>query len=237
MKKIVIGFLFLFLVGCAPTLTITKDGVITAKGYHSIIQKDKAVSFIAKPWWSISFTKDLAGLADKLITGMTTVVAPAKPPEKPPEQPPAVPVIPPDKPPVVPPTPPPPVTQTAVLFDLGPGPNPGKTWMLMQEAGFPCRENVCLYALGQVARGYPIPGQSEELVAIDAYYAQIKTWYEGKVNAGRAQLTANPSLAMTICANDSRDRFGFRLCPPTLDLFTDFGGRVSLGTIAPESEY
>lgn len=164
--------------------------------------------------------------------GESTINVPEKPPDPPPV------VIPPPvtPPPVIPPpVVPPPITSNLALFDLGPCET--CTWREMQKAGFPCREGVCLYALGQVARGYPIPVQSEELAAIDQHYDRIRVWYEGKVSEGKARLVADPGLSLTICTNDAVDRFGCRLCPPTLELFQSFGDRVTLGDITPESSY
>ncbi len=229
--KIFIGLLLVvfLMAGCGPSLIIRPDKTIEVKGYHSVIQKDNSVSFIAKPWWSFNFTDSIVKIFESLTKNIVPVINPAPNPVNPPVTP--TPVDPPA--PAPPPTPvtPPPTIFSLALFDLS------TAWKDMQQAGFPCREGVCLYALGQVARGYPIPGQSEELILIDTYYGQIKTWYEGKVNGGRAQLTANPSLTLTVCTNDAKDRFGFRLCPPTLDLFQDFGGRAVLGIITPESSY
>ncbi len=233
MRKVLFAILGLFLlVSCSPTLTIKPDGTLTATNYAVVHGND---SYVPKPLISMGFADSIVKLAEGLggkilSTGQTVAIPPEKPPEKSPVIVPPVVTLPPS------PAVPIPTTSNLALFDLGPGPDPG-AWMLMQQAGFPCRENVCLYALGQVARGYPIPGQSEELAAIDAYYQQIQTWYGNKVNEGRAKLTANPSLTLIICTNDAKDRFGFRLCPPTLELFADFGGRVTLGTITPESEY
>lgn len=233
MKRLLSLLSLLILVACAPQLTINKDGSVTAKGYHSVIHRaNGATSYIAKPWWSFGFTDSVAkiidGLSKAIASTTTTVVQTQVPTTTTTPTPVPVPV------PTPTPTPIPPVVST-VLFDLGPCET--CTWREMQKAGFPCREGVCLYALGQVARGWPIPGQSEELITIDKYYGQIQSWYESRVNGARISLANNKALTITIIANDAVDRFGFRLGPPTYDLFKDFGGRVTLGTIVPESAY
>jgi hypothetical protein len=126
---------------------------------------------------------------------------------------------------------PPPSTTSMVLFDLA------ETWKDMQKAGFPGREGVLLYALGQVAMGYPIPIQSEELDLIDDYYPQILEWYYTKVNETKTQLDQRPDLTMEVIANDQENRFGFRLGPPTLELFAAYGSKVTMGYIFPEEQY
>ncbi len=62
--------------------------------------------------------------------------------------------------------------ESLVLLDLP------QTAVKMFQAGFPGREGVLLYALGQVANGWPIPGQSEELITIASFYDHIVVWYE-----------------------------------------------------------
>jgi len=137
----------------------------------------------------------------------------------------------PGPPPTPPPIPPPPVSTSITLFDLG------DVWKVMQKEGFPGREGVLLYALGQVARGYKIPIQSEELELIDSYYSRIKTWYDTQVNEAKGKLEKDQGLPLVVIDNDAKDRFGFRLGPPTYELLQGFGDRVTLGIIFPEDQY
>lgn len=239
MKKIYLFFILaMFLAGCSPTLTIKPDGTLTATNYAVVHGQN---SYVPKPLISMGFADSIVklaeGLGGKVISAGQAVVIPPAPKPTPTPTPTPTPIPVPTPAPPIPPSPPvpaptpPPIPSSAVLFDLT------TAWQDMQAAGFPCREGVCLYALGQTAMGYPIPTQSDELTLINTYYARIRAWYEGKVSESRARMSANPGLSMTVCTNDARDRFGFRICPPTLSLLQEFGSRVTLGDIFPENAY
>lgn len=129
-----------------------------------------------------------------------------------------------------PPTPPP-VVETLTLFDLP------QTAVDMFQAGFPGRDGVLLYALGQVANDWPIPGQSHELILIASYYDKIGLWYEARINEIKTKLNQNPGLSVIIIGNDQINRFGCRIGPATAERLKEFGDRVQMGTIVPESEY
>lgn len=153
---------------------------------------------------------------------------------------PTPPVVPPPvQPPPDEPVPPKPPTDpgdaqiggSLILFDLP------QTAVDMYQAGFPCREGVCLYALGQVANGWPIPAQSDELALMATYYDRIGLWYEDKVRLHSGLLKNNPSLTVTILANDAKDRFGCRIGPATMERLKEFGDRVQMGYFVSESEY
>lgn len=137
----------------------------------------------------------------------------------------------PPKPETKPPKPDPIPLKEMVLFDLP------QTAIDMFKQGFPGREGVLLYALGQVANGWPIPGQSEELITIASFYDQINVWYEAKVVRAYDDLKSNPGLTLTIIANDQKDRFGCRIGPASFSRLKEFGDRVQMGQIVPESEY
>jgi hypothetical protein len=111
----------------------------------------------------------------------------------------------------------------------------------MNTAGFPGREGAVLYVLGQVANGWPVgqpaSGDDPELVALETYYSQIQMWYDAKIVMAEAMLTKDPALTITIIANDLKDRFGCRIGPPTYSRLQQFGNRVQVGTVVPESEY
>jgi len=130
-----------------------------------------------------------------------------------------------------------------VLFDLP------QTAIDMFKAGFPGREGVLLYALGQVANGWPIPGESEELALINEYYDppedgkphlhrwELMRWHDKQLGEVIKKLRGNPGLTVTIIANDVKDRFGCRIGPPVYERLKDFGDRVQMGYFVPESEY
>jgi hypothetical protein len=139
-----------------------------------------------------------------------------------------VPVPDPPKPPEVPP--PVPVEESRVLFDL-------PQTALEMGSLWPCREGVCLYALAQVSNGWPIPGQSDELILIASFYPQIQEWYDFKISGIVEKLKLNPGLTVTILANDAKDRFGCRIGPATMGRLSAFGDRVQMGYFVPESEY
>jgi hypothetical protein len=228
---------FVLFVGCSPTLTVNKDGSIIAKDY-AIVKKGDSVSYLPRPFFTMSFFDNIVKLAEGLVEEAVKVPAVVLPvvagiPSTSPVTQPSVPTpVTPQPPIVVPVVPAPtPVPTGLVLFDLATVPAE------LNAAGFPGRGGVVLYALGQVARGWPIPLQSEELIAINGYYGQIRAWYEAKVNAIKDKLRANPGLSVIAITNDQVDRFGCRLGPPTMELLSEFGNRVQPGNIVQESEY
>jgi len=220
------------LVGCAPSIIIRPDKTIEIKGYHSVVQKDGGISLTAKPIISVGFLDSAVKLAGTLVQEVIKVnptPTPAPSPVVPPAPVPSPTPVPPT--PVPTPAPGPVVTTTLTLFDLP------QTAIAMNVAGFPGREGVVLYALGQMANGWPIPGQSAELIAIDAYYNQIQAWYDAQVTAVESRLKADPGLTVTIIGNDAKDRFGCRIGPPTAARLQGFGSRIQTGIIIPESSY
>jgi hypothetical protein len=115
----------------------------------------------------------------------------------------------------------------------------------MRRAGFNWSDGVCWYALAHaVAIGGQMPDDGAgSLIEPSKRSEEIAVWWWKEVDKVLAQMRANPSLNAIIIANDGPregfpgERCGFRLGPPTLERFKEFGSRVQLGDIVPENEY
>jgi len=109
----------------------------------------------------------------------------------------------------------------------------------MTAAGFPGSENAQYYVLAHVAAfgpGASIPDHPE-LTVLSGQRAGIEVWWDAYMAAIRAKMKANSLATAIVIVNDGPDRCGFRLGPPTMSQLSEFGDRVQLGTIVPESEY
>ena len=73
MKRVsLIGLCLIFLVGCASTLTISKDGAIVAKDYTLKIDKDGNKTYVPNRW----FTTGIFSSLFKTIESLAPVAAP-----------------------------------------------------------------------------------------------------------------------------------------------------------------
>lgn len=86
MKTIIILIALAFLLGCAATITVGPDGVITAKDYSVKIDKDGSKTFVPNRWFSTAFLSSLfqqaAPIAAQVLTPIY-VPTPAPVPVKP----------------------------------------------------------------------------------------------------------------------------------------------------------
>ncbi len=111
----------------------------------------------------------------------------------------------------------------------------------MRAAGFQGSDNALYYALAHV---YNIgPGQempdddAGSLAVLNTQRDAIYNWFDGEVAKVKNILKTNPQATLTAITNDGRDRCGFRLGPAIVDRLKEFGNRVQLGTILPDTEY
>jgi len=73
MKRVsLIGLCLIFLVGCASTLTISKDGAIVAKDYTLKIDKDGTKTYVPNRW----FTTGIFSSLFKAVETLTPIAAP-----------------------------------------------------------------------------------------------------------------------------------------------------------------
>lgn len=123
-----------------------------------------------------------------------------------------------------------------ILFDLP------QVAVDLNNLGFPGYEGEILYCLACIVRGDDIPNDPDH-AGVQAFYQNIRLqdelskWYVKKISDAKNALTADKSLTLKIIENDQRDRFGCRIGPRTFERFAEFGNRVTLGQIVPESEY
>jgi hypothetical protein len=111
----------------------------------------------------------------------------------------------------------------------------------MREAGFQGSDNALYYALAHVynmgpGREMPDDGAGS-LATLNTQRDAIYNWFDGEVAKVGDILRTNPRATVTAITNDGRDKCGFRLGPAITARLKDFGGRVQLGTILPDSEY
>lgn len=109
----------------------------------------------------------------------------------------------------------------------------------MTAAGFPGSPNAQYYILAHVVAfgpGASIP-EHPELTILSSQRAGIEIWWDTYIAAIRERMKTNPKATATAITNDGPDRCGFRLGPTIVERLSEFGDRVQLGTILPESEY
>lgn len=111
----------------------------------------------------------------------------------------------------------------------------------MRQAGFQGSDNALYYALAHVynfgpEREMPDDGAGS-LATLNTQREAIYNWFDGEVSKVREILKKNPQATLTTITNDGRDRCGFRLGPAIAERLKEFGDRVQLGTLLPESEY
>ncbi len=127
-----------------------------------------------------------------------------------------------------------PVEEKITIFDLDIIPD------RMRATGFQGSDNALWYALAFVAAFGPgdMPDDGAgSLVELSKRSPEIETWLNGEVDKVIAKMKSNSKATATVIANDGRDRCGFRLGPPIMERLKEFGDRVQMGTIFPESEY
>ena len=111
----------------------------------------------------------------------------------------------------------------------------------MRKAGFQGSDNALYYALAHVYNSGPgaeMPGdEAGELTILNTQRDAIYNWFDGEVAKVGDILKRNPQATVTAITNDGRDRCGFRLGPAIMERLKEFGNRVQLGTILPDSEY
>lgn len=111
----------------------------------------------------------------------------------------------------------------------------------MRQAGFQGSDNALYYALAHVYnfgpdREMPDDGAGS-LAILNTQREAIYNWFDGEVGKVRNILKKNPQTTLTAITNDGRDKCGFRLGPAITEKLKEFGDRVQLGTILPDSEY
>jgi hypothetical protein len=111
----------------------------------------------------------------------------------------------------------------------------------MREAGFEGSDNALYYALAHVYNygpGAEMPDDGAGSLAIlNTQRDAIFNWFDGEMAKVTNILKTNPQAKVTAIANDGPDRCGFRLGSAIMERLREFGDRVQLGTILPESEY
>jgi hypothetical protein len=111
----------------------------------------------------------------------------------------------------------------------------------MRQAGFEGSDNALYYALAHVynlgpEREMPTEGD-ESLMALNKQRNGIYKWFDAEMMKVQNILRTNPRATLTAITNDARDRCGFRLGPAIVERLQEFGDRVRLGDIVPDSEY
>jgi hypothetical protein len=139
-------------------------------------------------------------------------------------------------------------TNTNIIFDRSSSPAGEKLELdmntipdRMREAGFQGSDNALYYALAHVYNigpGKEMPDDGAgSLAVLNTQRDAIYNWFDGEVAKVKNILKTNPRATLTAITNDGRDRCGFRLGPAIVDRLKEFGNRVQLGTILPDSEY
>lgn len=111
----------------------------------------------------------------------------------------------------------------------------------MRKAGFEGSDNALYYALAHVYNygpGAEMPDDGAGSLAIlNTQRDAIYNWFDGEMAKVQNILKKNPQATVTAITNDGKDRCGFRLGAAIMERLKEFGGRVQLGSILPESEY
>lgn len=138
----------------------------------------------------------------------------------------------------LPPLPPSPVepgpTETIVIADMDTIPD------RMRQAGFQGSDNALYYSLAYVAAFGPgtMPDDGAgSLVELSRRSPEIEAWWKVQILNAAFTMRKMPNLTAVAIANDGRDRCGFRLGEAIMRDLREFGNRVTLGQITPESEY
>jgi len=79
--------------------------------------------------------------------------------------------------------------------------------------------------------------ETGELTVLNTQRDAIYNWFDGEVAKVGNILEKNPQATVTAITNDGRDRLGFRLGPAIMERLKEYGNRVQLGEILPESSY
>lgn len=143
---------------------------------------------------------------------------------------------PPDPDPVIPPDPlpplePPPVELTEIVIcDLETLPEQ------MRADGIMLKDNALYYGVACAWAGHGWT-HNEETAPIIALSDRIQGWFEALIQHNLIKLRNNHNLKATAIAGDGRDRCGFIIGPAIMERMKEFGDRVQLGTVVPESEY
>lgn len=111
----------------------------------------------------------------------------------------------------------------------------------MRQAGFEGSDNALYYALAHVYsfgpdREMPDDGAGS-LAVLNTQREAIYNWFDREIAKVSGILKSNPKATVTAITNDGRDRCGFRLGPAIMERLNQFGDRVQLGTVLPDSEY
>jgi len=108
----------------------------------------------------------------------------------------------------------------------------------MRQVGFQGSDNALYYALAYVAAYGPgnMPDDGAgSLVELSRRSPEIEIWWWDEVDKVIDRMRYNSNLTAKIIEHDGRDRCGFRLGPPTLQRFQEFGDRVQPGHwVSPE---
>ena len=111
----------------------------------------------------------------------------------------------------------------------------------MRKAGFQGSDNALYYALAHVYNygpGAEMPDdEAGSLAILNTQRDAIYNWFDGEVAKVEDILKKNPQATVTAITNDGKDRCGFRLGAAIMERLKEYGNRVQLGTILPESEY
>jgi hypothetical protein len=111
----------------------------------------------------------------------------------------------------------------------------------MRQAGFQGSDNALYYALAHVynfgpEREMPDDGHGT-LATLNTQREAIYNWFDGEIAKVRDILETNPQATVTAITNDGRDKLGFRLGPAIMEKLREFGDRVQMGIVFPESAY
>ena len=111
----------------------------------------------------------------------------------------------------------------------------------MRKAGFEGSDNALYYALAHVYHygpGAEMPDDGAgSLATLNTQRDTIYNWFDGEMAKVKDILEKNPQATVTAITHDGPDRCGFRLGAAIMERLKEFGDRVQLGTILPESEY
>jgi hypothetical protein len=111
----------------------------------------------------------------------------------------------------------------------------------MRQAGFEGSDNALYYALAHIYHygpGAEMPDDGAgSLAVLNTQRDAIYNWFEGEMAKVEGILKKNPQATVTAITNDGKDRCGFRLGAAIVERLREFGDRVALGTVLPESEY
>jgi hypothetical protein len=99
------------------------------------------------------------------------------------------------------------------------------------------RQNVYNYGSSCYLSGRAWSLADGEIEALYRVENKVGEFWETKLAKAIKALRENPKATATILKGDRRDGFGCRIGPPIAERLAEFGDRVQMGTIFPESEY